>query len=175
MRSVSNAVMQGDTPGLPSVPACTGPRIPQLMAQPCHYTQLGLRKATWGLPALAQIRPGESARYLNAVWNIRPTDQYETVKEGYRVFCTGAYIRDISVLCKGQCIEWQSLWTGPDAKVVTAVLYIIPLITQLIPNLKKKKKKITVCLFRIYLLPFIVFFSTTKTLNRIFFSWSIVR
>lgn len=34
MRSVSKAVMKGNTPGLPSVPACTRPTVPQLMAQP---------------------------------------------------------------------------------------------------------------------------------------------
>lgn len=48
MRSVSSAAMQGDTPGLPSVPptpppplphpACTQPSIPQLMAQPCFHS-----------------------------------------------------------------------------------------------------------------------------------------
>ncbi len=74
MRSVSNTVMQGNTLGLPSVPASTRPTIPQLMAQPCHYTQLGLRKALRGLPALVQIRPGDSARYFIAVRNIWDTN-----------------------------------------------------------------------------------------------------
>ena len=43
--------------------------------------------------------------------------------------------------------------------IMTAILYIIPLITRLLVNTeqKKKKKLHTVCLFTIYLLPFMVF------------------
>lgn len=41
---------------------------------------------------------------------------------------------------------------------MTDVLYIIPLITRLLANTEKKKHH-TVCLFTVYLLPFIVFFS----------------
>lgn len=48
-----------------------------------HYTQLGLRKDPRGLPTLAQIRGGDSARYFTAVWNIWAGDQRETVTEGY--------------------------------------------------------------------------------------------
>lgn len=88
MRSVSNAVMQGDTPGLPSVPACTRPAVPQLMAQPGHYTQLGLHEALRGLPTLAQIRGGGSVRYFTAVLNIWAGDQWETVKEGHTACCS---------------------------------------------------------------------------------------
>lgn len=81
--------MQGDTPGLPSVPACTRPTIPQLMAQPAIALSQGYARLCEGLPALAQIRPGDSARCFTAVQNIWAGDQYEMVTEHDVVECNG--------------------------------------------------------------------------------------
>ena len=47
--------------------------------------------------------------------------------------------------------------SGLILPLMTTVVYIIPLITMLLANMKKKHN--TVCLFTIYLLPFIEFFS----------------
>lgn len=50
-----------------------------------HWTQSGLHKALWGLPGLAQIKPGGSARYFPSAQNNWAGDQSMQVEQGLLV------------------------------------------------------------------------------------------
>lgn len=82
---MSKPAMPCNTRGLPLDPACTRPTVPQLMAQPCHRAQpgrgVGLHKALLGLPALVQIREGDSAGYFTALLNICARKEHEAVSQ----------------------------------------------------------------------------------------------
>ncbi len=103
-REVRNEVSKqcydaGRPPRAPLSPSLHTAHSPQLMAQPCHYTQPRLRKAVRSLPALAKIRPWDSARYFTAVQNIWARDQYEAAIEGCRACCHGVYVMESVIFC----------------------------------------------------------------------------
>ena len=78
-------------------------------------------------------------------------------KKEIRIFANYAVqhwnIRAVPVQCRRTgCVGVWSVPKGPIFQIMTATLYIIPLITRLLANTKKKSH--VVCLFTMYLLPF---------------------